>query len=198
MIHPNRTEPVWDILVLSVLQRADKLAKLLKVLEPQLNDKVAVLILTDNQDYDVGHKRTKLLAASQAEYVSFIDDDDMVSKDYVSSIFPYLNGLNEFIGFEMTYLQNGKPNKMKKPVKINPKYRDWWEDSEAWWKDIYHIGVIKRAIAERFEFSGMQGEDGRWAGNIREAGLVDKYAYVNKPLYTYDKVDGGTLTEGYS
>lgn len=197
-MHPNREVPIWDILILSVLERQDKLNKLLKVLEPQLNENVAVLVLTDNQDYSVGFKRTRLLEMSRADYVSFIDDDDMITEDYVESLLPHLDGQNDFVGFEVTYLQNGKPNKQNKPYKMLPKYMDWKEDSEAWWKDIYHLGVIRRVTAQRFPFEGMQGEDGQWAKNIREAGLIDKRAYVDKSLYTYDKNDKLSLTGGYA
>lgn len=196
-MHPNREVPVWDILILSVLERQDKLKELLAVLEPQLNENVAVVVLTDNQDYSVGYKRTKLVQMSQADYVSFVDDDDSVTEDYVESLLPHLDGKNDFVGFEVTYLQNGKLNKEKKPYKMLPKHQTWREDSEAWWKDVYHLGVIKREIAARFPFDGMHGEDGRWAKDIREAGLIDKRAYVDKALYTYDKNDKDTLTGGW-
>jgi hypothetical protein len=72
--------------ICSVPQRADDLAKLLTVLMPQLTDEVELIIITDNQQRSLGQKRKDISEMAKGRMLSFIDDDDRISNDYVQSI----------------------------------------------------------------------------------------------------------------
>jgi glycosyltransferase involved in cell wall biosynthesis len=48
---------------------------------------VELLYYMDNRRRSVGSKRNDLLSIAKGEYISFIDDDDEVSLDYVSKIY---------------------------------------------------------------------------------------------------------------
>ena len=47
---------------------------------------VEIRILSDNKEMSVGEKRNKLINMAKGEYFSFIDDDDLVSEEYVDQV----------------------------------------------------------------------------------------------------------------
>lgn len=81
---------LWSILIAGIPERYHTAQPLLySLLETQsvarMND-VELLYLLDNRKRSVGAKRNDLLRAARGEYLSFIDDDDMVAENYVSKI----------------------------------------------------------------------------------------------------------------
>lgn len=92
---PTRS-PRWSICVLTVPERSAKLDRLLHRLVPQLDgiDNVVEILINETPIWtdrtsplnSVGQKRNALIAHSKAEYVSFVDDDDMVSEKYVETM----------------------------------------------------------------------------------------------------------------
>ena len=74
-----------SILICSLASRADKLQRLMNVLQPQINDSVELLVKTDNGEMPIGKKRNLLLEEASGAYIAFVDDDDLVSEDYVKN-----------------------------------------------------------------------------------------------------------------
>lgn len=67
--------------------RQGALELLMHELEKQIgNLPVEHLILCDNKRRTVGEKRDAILRIARGDYVAFVDDDDFVSGDYVSSL----------------------------------------------------------------------------------------------------------------
>lgn len=194
----NRQSDKWDILVLSVFDRRDKLANLLSLLVPQIRrfDDVNVVVLSDHIHYEVGYKRTKLLEMSTAEYVSFIDDDDEVPDDFVDIIYPYLDGVNDYVGFQVQYYVDGKPHEKK--TYHNAEYDRWFDDGKAWYRHIVHTNPIKREIASQFPLIGQFGEDAQWSKEVKASGLVKNHAYIDQVLYHYKYSQKGSLTRRYA
>src|SRR4030095_2341394 len=63
------------------------LETLCKVIADQIrNDPVEHLVLLDNKKRTVGEKRDALMRAARGDYISFVDDDDMIALDYVALI----------------------------------------------------------------------------------------------------------------
>ena len=82
-----------SILICTLSNRTESLKTLLDELNYQIQSKpVQVLWIGDNKSMSVGEKRNKLLYLADGEYVSFIDDDDMISSTYIDSILDSLNG----------------------------------------------------------------------------------------------------------
>ena len=79
-----------SILIPSVFDRDP--SALVKKLLGQIGDKaVEVLVLADNRKRSTGHKRQALLDTAQGAYVTYIDDDDDVSRDYIHEIYWAIN-----------------------------------------------------------------------------------------------------------
>lgn len=94
----------WD-----PVMESSPLETLCKKIDCQIGDlPVEHLVLLDNKRRTVGEKRDALLRAAQGKYISFVDDDDDVSSDYVMEIliaakqnpdvitFRQLSSVNEF------------------------------------------------------------------------------------------------------
>jgi glycosyltransferase involved in cell wall biosynthesis len=81
---------LWSILICGVPERYHLIQPLLySLLETQAVGRMSdieLLYLLDNKRRTVGAKRNALLAAANGEFISFIDDDDMVAPDYVKRI----------------------------------------------------------------------------------------------------------------
>ena len=82
----KRPDPTWDILIATITHRTDMLTGLLEHLERQLVPGVGVLVYRDNREQLYGPKCQRLYNASQADYVSMLDDDDWVSDDYIQAV----------------------------------------------------------------------------------------------------------------
>ena len=78
-----------SILICSTPDRIGKyLLKLLNVINHQVKKKdIELLILTDNEKMSIGEKRNKLKNMAKGDYIVYVDDDDLVSNDYVSELY---------------------------------------------------------------------------------------------------------------
>lgn len=193
----ERPANTWDILILSVHQRREELNGLLDDLKRQTAPygDVGIIVLADDISYEVGKKRTALVNLSNAQYISFIDDDDTVAQDFVDLIHPYLDGMNDYVGFKMAYYQNGVL--ADKPIFHDASLEGWDEDDDGWYRHIAHVNPIKREIARKFPFEGMAREDYHWSMKVKDSGLVHKSVFLNEYLYHYRRDDKKTLTGAY-
>lgn len=82
---------IWSVLICSIPERYHTVQPLLlSLLEHQHMARmpdVELLMLLDNRRRSVGAKRNALLAAARGEYISFVDDDDEVARDYVQKLY---------------------------------------------------------------------------------------------------------------
>ena len=94
------------------------------MLEPQTSKHSDVEIMVKMYDpkMEVSGNRQQMVEESTAEYVSFVDDDDLVAKDYVEKIYPLLDGV-DYIGFQVETTIDGKPTL---PAYHSLKYPQWY------------------------------------------------------------------------
>lgn len=174
----------WSILIATVFERSDELVRLLNVLIPQVvryGDKVELLISSDDRKKPIGEKRKELIEKARGEYVSFIDDDDMVPENYVSSILPLLDG-TDYVGFKVQLFIDGRRQKL---TTHSLRYEGASEDGNGYYRDISHLNPIRRDIALKGEFSGGNKEDNRWANSLREQNLVQSENFLDEVMYFY-------------
>ena len=86
--------------------------KLITKLEKQANGKpVEVLYFLDNKKRSIGQKRNDLLNLAKGEYITYIDDDDNVPMDYISSLLLGIKTRVDVIVFEAEISINGSTYK---------------------------------------------------------------------------------------
>lgn len=174
----------WDILVVTIPHRHEQLCGLLAEFSRQWMPGLGVRVFRDNLENSVGAKRQRLLESSQADYVSFVDDDDEVAPDYVARVGLALRSNPDYVGFAVRLTLNGSP---WKPANHSLQYHGWSETDHVLLRDISHLNPIKRRLAllARFDqHGGGYGEDGRWADVLRAQRRVTTEVWLG-PEWAY-------------
>ena len=97
----------FSILICSLESRSLKLNRLLSILKEQADDRVEILVSVDSGEKSVGAKRNELVKASCGKYLAFIDDDDIVSDDYVDLILKAIQDGPDVVVLQLDYYQDG-------------------------------------------------------------------------------------------
>lgn len=176
---------ILSILIATLNSRKEYLQRLLDVLEPQLTDDVEILIAADDGQQRTGAKRNALLQASSARYISFIDDDDLVSPDYVASILTAAETDADAIGFYVKrYHDDRDDGKATHSIRYRNRAETIQNGVKHHERPINHLNPIKREIALAAQFPDWTiGEDNAYADKLRD--LLKSETFINKELYTY-------------
>lgn len=175
----------WQILIPTMPQREAFLRRLRERLEPQMLPGVS--ILTDAGEGSIGAKRSRMVAAATADYISFVDDDDLVAADYVPRILRALEGSPDVVGMVVHVTMDGRPWQPSPLFEHSLRYR-----SNHQWagrlRPPHHLCPMRRDIAARVPFPDMSwGEDVSWARQI-ELHLATEAWPGDAPLYYYDYI----------
>jgi glycosyltransferase involved in cell wall biosynthesis len=170
-----------SILICTLPQRLMKLDRLLCVLEPQLNEYIEPII--DNTEGCVGTKRNNMIERAKGEYVSFVDDDDLVSDDYVSSILNAIESKPDVVGIMgiMLWMANF-PRRFIHTIQC----KDWYEADAVYYRTPNHLNPIRK---DRLVSSGVRfpsksfGEDLDFSRQLR--GHLKTEVFLDKPIYYY-------------
>jgi hypothetical protein len=185
-------KPRWTILIATIPYRADRMEQLMSVLLPQVEKfkgEIDILIYYNNLEHTLGAIRQELVIEADGEYVSHIDDDDMVPEDYCATILPLLDGV-DYIGFKVDYRDSGRK---ERPVYHSLKYQGWSNDDNGYYRDISHLNPIKREIALRsvFPADGLQGEDHKWSMGLKP--LTKTEHFIDREMYIYEHHSDDTI-----
>ncbi len=192
--------PTWTICIATIGQRRELLARLLAGLLPQVDaaaGRVKVLAYWDRGDMTkrlgsaldaIAHKRQALLEAANSDYVSWLDDDDWVSDDYIASILAALEKRPDMVGFTMEIRKNGAYHQLGL---ISLRYGGWSQAPDGTYlRDITHANPIRTEIARTATFTDRGGgpEDVAWVGQLRAGGLLRTEVVIDKVIQHYDWV----------
>jgi len=130
---------LFSVLLLGIPERLESFQKLTKKINDQIVEhsaekKVELLALVDNKNRSVGSKRQSLLDICKGKYITFIDDDDDISNDYIFEIVNALEKNNnvDVVTFEqIAHINQNEPSK----IIFSLKYEN---------EEYYPNGVIKR------------------------------------------------------
>jgi len=102
-----------SILTSTIPGRELQLAELIAKLEAQIGElPVEHLVLCDNKRRSIGAKRQALVDIARGEYIAFVDDDDDISSDYVSSLLEAIKTGADVITFRQRAIYNGKESEV--------------------------------------------------------------------------------------
>ena len=174
--------PTWDILIATIVHRTDMLTELLEHLERQLVPGVGVLVYRDNREQLYGPKCQRLYDASQADYVSMLDDDDWVSDDYIPAVMEALKERPDYVGYKILYTEFGVAADPDHPL---PQVRRLVRHPGALYRDICHKNPLRRDLAIQAPWEGDGGADITWAFALRQLGIVKTEVFIDRELYHY-------------
>lgn len=152
----------------------DKLAKLYEFLQKQAEGQpVEILTLIDNKAMTIGQKRNMLLSCARGKYLAFLDDDDMVSEDYISQILFAIRAAPnhgvDVIAFRQHCTVNGKTFHVD--FGLGNSFEPVISDDNGNYKDIkrppYHMCAWRSIIAKNTPFPDISyGEDAAWISQM--------------------------------
>lgn len=177
-----------SILICAVSDRISMLCHLVKHLEHQCQNykNVEILISMDNRMRTTGQKRNDLIEKSQGLYVAFIDDDDTVSDNYVSTLMYEIenNLVCDCIVFKALY-RNIDHNKSIEVIYDKDLIDGFNHRDFVFHRKPNHLMCFARriAIVSKFEDCNM-GEDTIWANTVHT--LIKYQIKIPNVLYFYD------------
>lgn len=176
--------PRWTVLVATLGQRSDRFRRLLDALLPQLEPyagRVTVLAYRNNGERPLSHVRQTLVEHATSDYVSFVDDDDLVPPYHVDEVTRCLEDDVDYVGWRMQCVLDGVP---LKPTFHSLRYDRWWDDDRGYYRDVSHLNPVRRELALRADFRrGDPPEDVSWADQLR--GQLKTECYVDRVMYLY-------------
>lgn len=190
-----------SILICSIHTRYDTfLPKIQAELYGQYNalseadqERVEILILTDNKKMMLGHKRNKLVELAQGNYVVFVDDDDRVAPDYIKTLLDGTQSGADSIAFNAEVTINGlRPGICH--YSIDHK-RDYNKGND-YYRIPNHICCVKRSLALKSSFPNvLYGEDSGYS-KVLLPHLKTEHK-IDRVLYYYDYNATTTETQAW-
>jgi hypothetical protein len=187
----NKDDIKLSILILSIPSRFDIVRPLIEKLLKQIGERedVEILSLMDNKSLHIWEKRNELMKIARGTHLTWLDDDDDVSDEYVSKLTEtiesnpnvdvisfdqmcYLNGMEARVFAEM-----GNPHEDVLPDPNDPtKYGDTLRPPYHWccWK-------TSLAASEPFRASFSHGDRGQSTEDIDW--LTRLYPKVEESVY---------------
>jgi glycosyltransferase involved in cell wall biosynthesis len=181
-------EITLSILICSVEieERQDKLKKLIYELHRQISKNYAeeiveIIVDSDNMNKSVGKKRNDLIEKAQGEFICFIDDDDFVSENYLSTILYHLNSSIDILLIAIEHIENG----VNKPKIIPSLYIDNLNTGEAVFKtNHFHLCPHKKSIARNVLFECVNFAEDMFYSQKMVRHINNSFL-ISQPLYIY-------------
>ena len=154
----------------------------LDALPQHYRDRIEILMLTDNKQMMLGHKRNAMVDIAQGRYVQFIDDDDRIEPDMFREILDATDSDADVITFLVSVSLNGEPPKICRYSKDFAQDRNTRVGYE---RLPNHICVVKRELARKVSYPNVAyGEDSGYAKLLHP--LLTTEHHIGKVLYHYD------------
>ncbi len=172
------------VIVMSTTKRKGLLNRIIGVLLPQLTPQVELLVSTTGEQETVGAKRERLKQAACGDFICFVDDDDMISEQYISSILHEIksNSSIDCVGFMGTLESpNGKICQVSYSLRNKDRIG---RENDTFFCGVGHLTPIRREIAQTVTFGDKDsGEDSDYCKEVMEK--LRSEAFINKTLYRY-------------
>jgi glycosyltransferase involved in cell wall biosynthesis len=139
------------------------------------------LILCDNRTRTIGAKRQALVDIARGEYIAFVDDDDDISDDYVTSLLAAIQTGADVITFRQRAIYNGLESEVVFGINNQDEpFNPGGITLRAPW----HVCAWKRDKVAGCLFSESNyGEDRVWCLQARQR--IRTAHHVDKVLHTY-------------
>lgn len=170
---PNR-EVFWDMLS--------------SLLRPQLKRYGGELITDPESGISIGQKRDRMLHEASGDYIVFIDDDDLVSHNYVINVLEALEKNPDCVGIHLLhYVDSRLIGKSYHTI----QHDHWWDEPDPdlpgvnrYYRNPNHLNPVRRDIALKVGFPDLTfGEDREYSMGILK--YLHNEIYIEEPIYYY-------------
>jgi hypothetical protein len=180
---------LWSICILSIPEREEKLKRLCMTLKEYIpcyyEHRLQIIVNIDDKVKTIGKKRQECLDSSIGKYISFIDDDDLVSESYIKKLLRIIENTNyDGIGFCGMLYRKHKPALLFCHSAGN---LDSFKDSKGTQhRPLNHLNLIKTDIAKQIGFPDInRGEDSNFWERLAKSNLLKTHIYIEEIMYHY-------------
>jgi len=179
---------ILSVLIPSLKNRDVLRERLLRVLEPQLNKNIELLIDIDEGEVSIGVKRQRMLEKAKGKYICFVDDDDIVAPDYIELITDALKGGPDCVGIHLLHYVNGKAYGK---TYHSLKHDHWWQEADPdnpggflFYRCPNHLNPVKKEHALKAGYPDLRhGEDKVYSEKLYQYLKTERY--ISEPIYYY-------------
>jgi len=187
----ENTDILWTIGILSVEnQRQRELKRLISFLKEitpyRYKNRIEILIESDDGQNTVGAKRNNVLQKAKGKYISFIDDDDMISKSYITKIAEKLEtDMYDGISFLGMMYYNKSPCLIFSHANRNTgHYKS--DDGTVQYRTLNHLNPVRTNFAKQIKFSEKNhGEDMDYCVMLYNSKLISTEYCFEEIMYHY-------------
>lgn len=179
------------ILIPTIVGREQYLQRLLDILNPQIDQfkgDVQLFILSDNREKTIGEKRnmlTQMAVDAGCTHRAFIDDDDIVSNDYLEKVMPGVYGDYDVCSLTGMYFENGRQI-MPFVHELKYKVARTNEQEQFFERFPNHLNATKLSLIKDIKYDLKSfGEDMAAAEVISNLGLLKTEYKVEGIIYYY-------------
>lgn len=153
--------------------------------------RVEIVMLTDNKQMMLGHKRNVMVSLAQGRYIQFVDDDDRIEPDMIRTVLDATEADRDVITFLALVSLNGQA---PKTCRYSLNYTKDANTATGYERMPNHICAVKRDLATRVSFPHLPyGEDSGYATLLRP--LLRTETHIDRVLYHYDYNSATTETQ---
>ena len=177
--------PTFQILIPTMPTRGPLLDRLLRCLIPQLVP--GVTYITDDGVGSIGVKRQRMVAMASADYIAFIDDDDLVAPDYISRILSCLASGPDCVGITMHVKMDGRDWHPSPIFRHSLRFAEnkYWNGQD---RTPHHLCPLRLEVARKSRFSDkMWGEDFDFAHGLLPHLKTEEWS-GDEPIYFYEYI----------
>lgn len=180
--------PTWTILVPTLGERRLLFKRLMSHLLPQTDawgGRVTVHGWHNDGHPSLPAIRQRLVERTSTDYVSFVDDDDLVAPYFVDEVMSALGQEPDYVGFQVQCYSNGRPTAISYH---SLQHGGWINLPDRHLRDISHINPMRTKIARTADFRKARpgaAEDRAWVTQLRRGGLLRSEVTVNRIMYHY-------------
>ena len=163
----------------------------MSVLMPQRDrfiNEVEIITASDEGETPIGAKRNALIVNANGEYITFVDDDDVVSEDYVELVLKAIEDKPDVVGIHLLHFEDGVHRGL---TYHSLKYDHWWDEVNKdnpqlknYYRNPNHLNPVRKEYAVRTMFPEINmGEDKQYSMGILR--YLKTESYIPNPIYTY-------------
>jgi len=174
--------------ICSVLGRGTTfLPKILSQLQDQIKGyetQVELICLLDNKSIMLGEKRNMIVNMAIGEYITFVDDDDRLSDNYIQTLVNTIDN-NKDVDC-ITFIVDVSINKgMYIPCYYSKDYLKDFNEPNKYSRIPNHICCVKTNIAKETPYQNiLRGEDAAYAKDLLPK--LNTEVMIDEVLYYYD------------
>lgn len=173
----HRRKTTYDILVSELQKQKEKYPA----------GTIEIRSTVDDGELTIGEKRNILLSQAKGKYFAFIDDDDMVSENYIDLLMAGISTDADCLSLIGEYwVFDGNKFNYDRNFFHSLKYHTWYDDALGYYRNPNHLNCIKTDLVRDIPFpSKSHGEDSDWSKMVLSLGRLKTEAEIPFVLYKY-------------